>query len=101
MIEEVLVLSASPYNFADQATGEIRKGLTLFVCHINSVQNDVTIGCKPTKYSLPYESLAIFENQSLPAVAEMAWNFDFNRMKPVPTTFENFKSIRDEINVGS
>lgn len=94
MIENVLVLSATVYDFADKSTGEIRQGVTVYVSHLDQTSNQNTLGCKPVKYSLSLDSKKMFENQLLPAFAKMAWNFDFNRMKPVPTNFYDFEDIR-------
>lgn len=96
MIEKVLVLSATVYDFLDKDTGENRSGVTVFVSHFSSQENQSTIGAKPVKYSMPLEFKKFFEGEKLPAVAEMEWNFDFNRMKPMPISFGKYAPIEVE-----
>jgi len=91
MIEKVLVLAASIYDFTDRETGEIRRGTTVHVLPLDQKSsNENTIGIKPTKFSMSFDDKDIFKGQTLPAYAEMTWTMDFNRMKPVPVGFENF-----------
>lgn len=95
MIEKILVLSVTPYDFEDQNTREVRQGITLFACHLNSDQTGNTKGCKPVKYSLPLEMKTLFDYVKIPAFCDMEWNFDFNRMKPQPNNFKDFIPLSD------
>lgn len=101
MQEQVLVLSATIYNFTDDKTGETRKGVTIYCVHLSSAAgiDGNTIGVKPSKYSLPIDFKDTFAMQTLPAVATMDLVIDYNRMRPVPTKFTNFK-ILDLQNLG-
>lgn len=95
MIEKVLVLAASIYDFADRETGEVRRGTTVHICALDQKStSENTIGNKPTKFTMAYEDKDIFKDKILPAFADMAWTMDFNRMKPVPVSFENFEPLQ-------
>lgn len=91
--EKVLLLSANDWDFDDEKTGKNRKGVTVFVCHLNDVTNENTIGKKPVKYSLPIEKMSIFTGKELPAYALMEFQFDFVRGKAVPVDFTNITPL--------
>jgi len=95
MQEQVLVLSATIYNFADEKTGEIRKGVTVYCVHLSGAGgiDGNTIGVKPSKYSLSIDFKDTFAMQTLPAVATMDLTIDFNRMRPIPLKFTDFKVL--------
>lgn len=91
MIEKVLILSASIYDFTNSA-GENVQGITVFVLHLNAVESGGTLGIKPSKYNLPLSEKMTFLNTALPAYADLELVIDFNRMKPIPKSFTNLTS---------
>lgn len=91
--QEVVVLSVTPYDFKDQSSGRQVTGLTVWLVPLNS-SDEYTNGIKPVKYSLPAEKESLFNGVSLPAMAEMQFEFDFSRNKVNPSYFDNFKEMK-------
>lgn len=54
-MDQILVLRCSPWSFADEQTGVVRKGLTLYF--VNDVQAEDGLGAMPQKISAPFEHL--------------------------------------------
>lgn len=69
MAERALVLSADTWEMADEKTGEIRKGCSLW--YLNSYR-DGDMGQKPTKVSVALELLAQIKGK-LPGVFELEY----------------------------
>lgn len=69
MAERALVLSADPWEMADEKTGEIRKGCSLW--YLNSYREG-DMGQKPTKVSVALELLGQIKGK-LPGVFELEY----------------------------
>jgi len=94
MIEEhVLLLSASKWDFVDDNTGDRRKGLTVYVCHLNQTNDNIN-GIKPAKYTLSSDNMHILDDKNLPALGVMVADFDFTRSKITPTSFKDLNSVK-------
>lgn len=91
--QEVLLLSATPYDFTDQTTNRQVTGLTVWLVPLKS-SDKYTNGIKPVKYSLPADLESLFNGITLPAFAEMEFEFDFSRNKVNPSYFDNFNEMK-------
>lgn len=70
-MEKALVISADRYEFTDEKTGEIRKGVT--VNYINDYREDteMSVGLKPTKISANAEVFDAIRAGTAPALYEL------------------------------
>lgn len=91
--QNVLVLSITPYDFKDQSSNRQVTGLTVWLVPLNST-DEYTNGIKPVKYSLLAEKEELFSSVSLPAIAEMEFEFDFSRSRVNPSYFSNFRELK-------
>jgi len=71
MSERALVLSVDKWEMADEKTGEIRRGLSVW--YVNEYREDTqeSFGLKPTKVSAAPELLEHFRKARLPALFDM------------------------------
>ncbi|MNF51155.1 hypothetical protein D3C81_2052050 [compost metagenome] len=71
MAERALILSADAWEMADEKTGELRKGVSVWF--INDYREDThsAIGYKPTKVSAESALLDSLRRAQLPAMFEM------------------------------
>ena len=71
MSERALILSVDKWEMADEKTGELRRGLSVW--YVNEYREDTqdSFGYKPTKVSAAPELLEFFRKARLPALFEM------------------------------
>lgn len=92
MLEEVLILSCSSYDFNDQETGRNIKGNTVWL--VPSYTSDENVnGIKPVKYTVSDEVAQDLNYVKLPANGTMKFAVDFTRNKVIPLKFENIKVL--------
>lgn len=90
MNEEVLILSASKYDFTDERTNKKLTGLTVWLCPVKTSIKENLNGIKPVKYSLPEDKMHVFDGVNLPAYGVMHFEFDFSSSKIMPGAFSDF-----------
>jgi len=71
MAERALVLSVDKWEMADERTGEIRKGLSVWYVNEYREDSDEGFGYKPTKVSADLSLLDTFRKAKLPSMCEM------------------------------
>lgn len=94
MVQKMLVLSASRYDFEDSASHRQVRGLSVITASTSPSSSSAdVVGSKPTKNTLPYDRFSEFSDVVLPAIADVDLEIDMNSMKAVPLRFSNFVPI--------
>jgi len=88
MVEEVLILSCSSYDFTDSETGRNIKGNTIWLVPSFSSEENVN-GIKPVKYTVKDDVAADLKFIKLPANGLMKFAVDFTRNKVIPLSFSD------------
>lgn len=72
-MEHALILSADSWEMADEKTGELRKGVSVW--YVNDYRDDTphSIGYKPTKVSAEPLLLEVLRKAQLPALFDMTY----------------------------
>lgn len=93
MAEKALVLSADSWEMADEKTGELRMGWSLW--YVNSYREDSakSIGFKPSKVSITNELAADLRGIKLPAVAELDFGSRPGQAGKATLTITGFKVL--------
>lgn len=70
-MEKALILSADSWSMADEKTGEMRNGVSVWF--VNNYREDMpdAVGFKPTKVSADVSLLPLLRNAKLPAIFDM------------------------------
>jgi hypothetical protein len=70
-METALIISADRYEFADEKSGEIRKGITVHYINDYREDTDKAIGFKPIKAPATLEVFEAVRKGSAPALYEL------------------------------
>ncbi len=66
-----LVLSADKWEFKDEVTGKLNKGVSLWVLNEYKEETDVSVGNKPTKMGCKVELFDELSKHQLPAIYDI------------------------------
>lgn len=79
--QEVIILGVSRYDFADQQTGEVRKGSTVWFYDTAGVKEENKVGLIPSKASLAYEEFENLKGLTFPVKAVANVGIDLSKGK--------------------
>lgn len=90
MFAKILLLNANPYDFKDETTGRDVKGISLYICQMDTANSN---GIQPAKLNCDISLLPLIQKAVLPAYCTMEFDFDFTRKKAIPKGFKDFITL--------
>lgn len=95
MADRALLLSADLWEMADEKTGEIRRGASVW--YINDYREDTEkgLGCKPTKVSGTLEIFDQLRTANLPALFDLDFGSRPGQQNKAQLTLVRAKHVKD------
>lgn len=94
MSERALVLSADVWSMADERTGEIRDGISIWYVNDYRDDSDKSFGYKPTKVSAAPDMLEKLRGAKLPSICDLDFGSRPGKEGKATLTLVGMKSVK-------